>query len=873
MGRLQRLLTGRLNFVSLLFFMSATLMLLITVMVSIYISRMDNAVEIVTKDHLLAAARAASTFLTVEELDLFHSEDDMERPEWETLKTCLRQFADDYHVLYVYYWRDCGDGRIQYIIDNDDDEEEMATPEMFFDLDSDPITAEVVPIIMAGEAWTSDLGAYTASWDGLISGLAPVFNTDGSVYCAAGVDLSDGIILTRRHNIRILRIVLLCSLFLSVLSANLSVRSYRNKARQSENANQAKSRFLSIMSHEIRTPLNAIIGMGELALRSDNIPMMADYVREIKQAGTTLLSLINDILDFSKIEAGKLEIIPVPYNLPLMVNEIVNIIKMRINEKPIRFFTNIDPDLPVKLNGDEMRIRQILLNLLGNAVKYTEQGHISLSIKKEIAIKTNQVCLIIDVSDSGMGIKQEDRAKLFTEFMQFDTKKNRGIEGTGLGLAITKRLCKAMGGDLLVSSVYGEGSTFTAFILQTIEVSAALPEDAGSSMKTMDNSAGLNFTAPLARLLVVDDIAVNLRVAQGLLAPYRAIVDICLTGAEALMYVKQNSYDLIFMDHLMPDMDGVDAVALIRAWENEQVETRLGQVPEKQVPIVALTADAVSGMREMFLKKGFNDYLSKPIEVARLDEIMGKWIPKGKREKVKGKNEKVKSNNEEGAVYSPVPSPYSLLPSIPGVDVQKGIAMTGGKLELYLEVLAIFIKDVQERLPLLQTPLDSGVLPSFVTQVHALKSASASIGAAEVSAMAADLEAAGKSEDLPLIGESLGVFTGKLSELVDGIRQWEATINKNDPNKNDQNKDELSNTGKPGFSMMLPLLRELSASLKINNATEVNRILKKIKDLSNQYQLDSKTKDALGQISDELLIAEYGSAMKIVEELVEEQNG
>jgi len=862
--QLRRMLTDKINFVSILFFMSATLMLMVTIVVSIYISRMDNAVEVITKDHLLAAARAASTFLTAEELDLFHSEDDMERPEWELTKSRLRQFAEDYHVLFVYYWRDCADGRIQYIIDNDDDEEEMATPEMFFDLDSDPITAEVVPIVMAGEAWTSDLGAYTASWDGLISGIAPVFDSAGSVYCAAGVDLSDEIILTRRHNIRILRIVLLCSLFLSILSANLSVRSYRKKARQSENANQAKSRFLSIMSHEIRTPLNAIIGMGELALRSDSIPIMAEYAREIKQAGVTLLSLINDILDFSKIEAGKLEIVPVPYNLPVMVNDVVNIIRMRISEKPIRFFVNIDPELPPILSGDEMRLRQILLNLLGNAVKYTEQGQISLSIRKETVVKENKICLIVDVSDSGIGIKQEDKVRLFTEFTQFDTQKNRGIEGTGLGLAITKRLCMAMGGDLLVSSVYGEGSTFTALIPQTIEAFVALPEDAGSSLKTVDNSAGLNFTAPSARLLVVDDIAVNLRVAQGLLAPYKAVVDICLTGAEALMYIKQNSYDLIFMDHLMPEMDGVEAVSLIRAWEKEQTETR-----QKQVPIVALTADAVSGMREMFLKKGFNDYLSKPIEVARLDEIMGKWIPQEKREaneELRIKNGKIKSGNGEAYSDTSLSSSFFIInfsfPCIPGVDVQKGIDGTGGKLELYHDVLAIFRKDVLERLPLLQTPPDSGTLPGFITQVHALKSASASIGAADVSAMAAELETAGRSGDLALIGKNLSVFTGKLSELLSGIKAWEASVK-----ENKLKAEGLPDTGTPDLSAALPLLRELSASLKSKNAPEINRALKRIKDLSSQHQLDSKTKDALEQISDEVLIAEYEAAMEIAQEL------
>jgi len=639
---------------------------------------------------------------------------------------------------------------------------------------------------------------------------------------------------------------------------------------KAEAANHTKDNFLASISHEIRTPMNAIIGMAELLLRKELPDEAHADAQDIKHAGANLLSIINDILDVSKIEAGKMEIIPVKYLLASLVNDTVNIIRMRLKEKPIRFFINIDGRIPNSLIGDEVRLRQILLNLLSNAAKYTEKGHIGLTITM-VKQGDKQVLLKFSVTDTGKGIKPEDREKLFNEFVQVDTKKNRSIEGTGLGLVIVKRLCLAMGGDISLESEYGKGSVFTAVFPQSIEsetpfaeveeplkkkvlvyerrlahaesvcwslenmgvpntlvttlddFTAALNREEWfyvfsgyglyDKIKTVmekpdavfpggkkppvaimpdweneayipnvrfvslpvqslsianilngkadshgykDNfvSGGVRFTFPGARLLIVDDIPTNLKVAEGLLAPYQTAVDTCLSGALSIELVKRNDYDIVLMDHMMPEMDGIEAAAAIRAWEKE---TNL----RKQIPIIALTANAVSGMREMFIEKGFNDFLAKPIDISKIDEILDKWIPKEKR---KVRNEKLEIRNEES------PSVISHFPEIPGVDIEKGIDMTGGTEEAYRIVLSFFCKDIEKRLPLLQSAPGADNILEFVTQVHAFKSASASIGAAEVSAQAEKLEAAGKAGDLVFIQENLRDFADNLAKLAKDVR-------------------------------------------------------------------------------------------------------
>jgi signal transduction histidine kinase/ActR/RegA family two-component response regulator len=442
------------------------------------------------------------------------------------------------------------------------------------------------------------------------------------VYCAAGVDLSDDTIIIQRRNMAMLRTVLTVALTLSLLAGGAGMWFYHKKALQSESANIAKSQFLSTMSHEIRTPMNAVIGISELILREDVSARVRDYIVQIKQAGTGLLAIINDILDFSKIESGKMEIHPEKYALASLLNDIIAIIGIRLHEKSLQFKVDIDNSLPGFLFGDEIRIRQILLNLLSNAVKYTKEGYIEFKVSGEIAGKET-INIQFAISDSGIGIKEEDMKSLFGNFVRFDSVKNRNVEGTGLGLAITYSLCRLMGGEILVTSVYGKGSTFTAALPQKIIDPRPIAKNisAGENQAAEQADFAISFSAPDARILIVDDISINLLVAEGLLAPYQMRIDSCESGVEAISLAEKNYYDMILMDHLMPGMNGIEATAKIR--KSKSVNPH--------VPIVALTADAIIGMKEMFLENGFNDYLSKPIEISNMNAVIKKWIPKEKQ--------------------------------------------------------------------------------------------------------------------------------------------------------------------------------------------------------------------------------------------------
>ena len=386
-----------------------------------------------------------------------------------------------------------------------------------------------------------------------------------------------------------------------------------------EQANQAKGDFLANMSHEIRTPMNAILGMNEMVMREEISPKAAQYSEDIYNAGQTLLAIINDILDFSKIETGKMEIVPVTYELSSLLNDVLNMIAKKVSDKGLELVTDVSPDIQHQLYGDEIRIRQIILNLVNNAVKYTEHGSVTLKVEYG-KLEEKKIDLQISVIDTGIGIREEDLNKLFNSFQRVDMSANRKIEGTGLGLAITKQLAEQMDGFVRVESTYGQGSAFSVSLPQTVIDDTPIGEFGGVAVGAhRDRNEGeIAFTAPDAKILIVDDNKVNLVVAKGLIKETQIQIDTVLSGEEALEKIKENKYNIILLDHMMPVMDGMETLARMKKQEENA---------SRNAVVIALTANAISGSRERYIAAGFEDYLSKPINAQRYKEMVYKYLP------------------------------------------------------------------------------------------------------------------------------------------------------------------------------------------------------------------------------------------------------
>ena len=391
----------------------------------------------------------------------------------------------------------------------------------------------------------------------------------------------------------------------------------KHQKQIADDANKAKSQFLANMSHEIRTPINAILGMDEMVLRESNEKEIREYAEDIQSSGRTLLALVNDILDFSKVEEGKMEIRPVSYETHLLLDDLVNMIKDRAENKGLAFNVKFDRNIPRLLKGDDTRIKQCALNLLTNAVKYTEEGSVDLNVGFH-NIDGVRIMVEFSVKDTGPGIKPEDMDHLFSPFERIDEEKNRSIEGTGLGISITKRLLDLMGSELRVSSEVGKGSTFSFAVEQEVLDHESVGEHAAkvNGQKGNKHSYTELFHAPDARILVVDDIKMNLTVISKLLKRTQIQVDTAKSGPEALDMARKSSYDIVFIDHLMPDMDGIETLRYMK-------EEKGGDKPV----YIALTANAIAGAREMYLEAGFNDYISKPVQGEHLERLIKSYLP------------------------------------------------------------------------------------------------------------------------------------------------------------------------------------------------------------------------------------------------------
>ncbi|GHU50180.1 hypothetical protein AGMMS49975_00670 [Clostridia bacterium] len=740
-------------------------------------------------------------------------------------------------------------------------------------------------------------------------------------------------------------IVVLGTVLLIIVSY-LLIKLYISSAPIME-GKDGKTSFLTKMSHELRTPLNSIFGMTELALRDNTIThTIRDYVENIRKSSNSLLSLINDILDFSRIESGNLEVSEKEFQLSSLVGDVISIIRMKLLDSPVKFVVNVKSAIPDNLIGDEIRVRQVLINLLENAVKFTEKGVVSLDVSAEL-LEGNRLALIFDVTDTGIGIRPENIRKLFIDFVQFETVSGRALEGTGIGLSVSRKICIRLGGDIAAKSVYGAGSTFTARVVQSFASYDALAsvlnyegkrvllyeprkeymdnmsktlEDLGviyystqdpsvfyEELKQIDYpyvftapylfanvrnilnkldmdskivllsefgevitakcnriiemptycvpvSNMLNdiivsadyrdsvdtdkkFIAKSASVLIVDDIPTNLKIAEGLMSAYGMHIDTCRGGQECIDLVCENDYDIIFMDYMMPIMNGIEATEKIR---------ELGKSNErlKNLRIVALTAVAAANGAEMFIHAGMDDFMAKPIEMPKLDAVLRKWIPEEKQERVKS----VKEAQESGEGIT-----------IEGIDTVRGLHMSGGSLDAYVSVLAVFYKDCVEKIEELQTFVEKGDMKAYTSQVHALKSASANIGATRVSEFAKALEESGNKEDYRFIAENNDEFIQQLRFLLKNIS----------PLLRQSNEDKTSdNTSTDDVEALKENFGNLKNALAEMDISKVDDIMKVLQDMT----WSADVRDVLDKISHFVLMFEFDDAVSLIDETTE-RNG
>lgn len=693
------------------------------------------------------------------------------------------------------------------------------------------------------------------------------------------------------------------------------------KKKTALKATKAKGDFLANMSHEIRTPMNAIIGMTGLALKEDMSPQAKEYIYRIKQSGRSLLSIINDILDYSKIESGKMDIIETEYNLAHLIDNVAGIINTRINDKRIELIINYNPKIPGRLYGDESRITQVLINLMNNAVKYTDTGYVALIV--DFGLDDNGIILNFKVSDTGIGIKTEDINRIFNLFEQADKEKNKSVEGTGLGLAICKSLVEAMGGNLHVKSEYGCGSEFSFSIFQRtadyapglkinnvndkhIGIIASDPyiktalvsmvralgvkyriidsndeniyhdvnyifcnneytqeymDDmytrysecnifviVGNEDITVPDSVSIvrkpllcqkicaclnninysdyyyetnslyNFTVPEGKLLIVDDNVINLKVACGILKPLMISVDTATSGEEAISLITKNKYDIVFMDQMMPGMDGIETVTSIRNMEEEYYEI---------VPIIALTANATAGVQEMFISKGFNGYLAKPVEFNEVSKMIRDWISPKKI--VYNDGDSIKTDDED-----------TLDLTIEGLDIQNGIKKSGS-VDIYLEILKDFAQSSEMKIGRI-TKGAAISTKDYITEVHGLKSTASLVGADDLSDMARRIEESGKVEYEEML------------ELISKFRLIAGRINNVFGEEKHENADDLTD------EELLSMLNELGSQLVDYNIDEADRILNSMKKRLGHSK-------SLQELEDALFNADYEGAINTIESI------
>ncbi len=675
------------------------------------------------------------------------------------------------------------------------------------------------------------------------------------------------------------------SLYDSLVTTTTEVSGYIDRMQEEQRlkedlrvakaSSEAKSNFLSNVSHEIRTPINAVLGLDEMILREAEDKTILKYATDIKNSGKSLLGLVNDLLDFSKIEAGKMEIIPVEYELSSVINDLINMVAVKAADKGLKLNVDVDKTTPHILFGDEIRLKQCALNILNNAVKYTQEGSVTLSITYTEAEslteatgeqggageaapdKNDAIALTFRVVDTGIGIKEEDIEKLYSPFERIEESRNRTIEGTGLGMSIVKQLLELMDSRLMVKSVYGKGSDFSFTVVQKVISREEIGDFNETYARSLNESGGysVSFVAPEARILVVDDTPMNLTVVKGLLKETMITVETATSGFDALKLVADTEYDMIFLDQRMPEMDGIQTLAAMKELKDNK---------SKGAPVIALTANAVSGARESFMAAGFNDYISKPIDAVRLEKLIASSLPWEKvymrgsadYESLTAKKSAdlaaTGGKSDDTSVSNPadrISDRISMLKSIEGIEYDAGVSNCGSEDILY-EAIGDFRMSLKTGPDEIEGYRASRDIRNYTVKVHALKSSARLIGAMELSRQAEYLEKCGDDNNT----EEIDKLTPKLLTLYrsyeERFRVLDGAAGEDDSDKPLIDSSQLAD----GYAA----LREAAEAFDFDTADAIIEML-------NEYSLPEDEKEVYDMIRDKVRMVDRDGVLGLLD--------
>ena len=733
---------------------------------AVSVQRARNGIRKAIQQRMLDIANCASGSVKGDVLGSL-TKDNVGSAEYNEVYNTLAVFRDNVELEYVYCIKEESEGNFIFTMDLD-----LLTPASYGDSVEYTAAVDKVP--------------YTDQWGEFYSAYSPVKDSTGKVVGIVAVDFSvdwfeEQLSSQTRSTVISYLVILVITLLVAALLALFTVRPFvkmqgelMEEKIRAESANHAKSDFLANMSHEIRTPINAVLGMNEMIMREgrkaqdltrgstqdirQTLRNIVVYAGDVENAGHNLLAIVNDILDFSKIEEGRMDLVEAPYKLGSLLNNLSNMVLFKAQDKKLDFVIDVDENLPDELRGDEVRVRQILTNILNNAVKYTEKGSVKLTVRGE-KMTDDYLILRATVEDTGIGIREEDREKLFEKFQRLEMDKNSTVEGTGLGLVITQRLLEMMHGTIDVESEYGKGSVFTVTIPQKILSTVPV----GNFQERFEvnlleaRAYRESFRAPEARILLVDDTRINLNVVVNLLKDTKMQIDTATSGASAVAMAEKTRYDVILMDQRMPEMDGTEALHRIRATEGGA---------SRDVPVVCLTADAVVGAKERYLAEGFSDYLTKPIDSFALEKLLIRHLPE----------EKVESTREDGSGSSSGSGPaegenggFAKLRAA-GIDPDVGLLYCQKDENFYRSLLAEYARENAEKAESIKSSFAGENWHDYAIYVHALKSTSKMIGASSLSEMAARLEAAANDGDSATIKSEHDDMMAEYETVTSAIR-------------------------------------------------------------------------------------------------------